>query len=180
MWYFDLGIAYVCAPITYTLQHQQGRQQSPKCNTPLPPFLPSSLSPPSLPLAESLVSLIQSHNTHTRSAGKYTISELQRHPAVGEGVHFLKLWFPSAYKCYRRTEKCTILVSRTRKLFMEGYADEEGFHRHGETAISLPTKWDFQDEVGKEPTRRNGKREGWKWRWRYRRGAKKAVLVPLY
>lgn len=58
-------------------------------------------------------------HAHARSAGKYTISGLQRHPAVGEGVHFLMLWFPFAYKCHRGTEKSTILVRCTRKFLMD-------------------------------------------------------------
>lgn len=45
-------------------------------------------------------------NTHRHSAGTYTVSELQRHPAVGVGVHFQKLQFPSDYKCNWRSEKC--------------------------------------------------------------------------
>ncbi len=98
-------------------------------------------------------------NTHTHSAGTYTVSELQRHPAAGVGVHFLKLWFPSAYKCYRRTEKLTTLVSCTRKLFMEGCNVEEDFHRCGRTVISSPEETGLQVQAGNGTTRKNGKRK---------------------
>lgn len=96
-------------------------------------------------------------NTHTdrytHSAGTYTVSELQRHPAVGVGVHFLKLWFPPAYQCNCKTETYN---SCTRKLFIEEYTATEDFHRYGRTVISCKTI--LKVKVG-EGARKNKKRE---------------------
>lgn len=94
---------------------------------------------------------IPQQNTHTHySAGTYTVSELQRHPAVGVEVHFLKLWFPSAYKCYRRTEKLTTLVSWTRKLFMKGYIVKEDCHGCSGMIISSPVKQNFNLKLARD------------------------------
>lgn len=106
-----------------------------------------SLSHPFLSLAEklSLVSLIQSHNAYTHSAGRYTISELQRRPAVGDGVRFQTLWFP--FKCYHLIEKHTSLVGCTWKLFMEGFNDVD-IHAQG-NSILLPTEGIIDSPTGR-------------------------------
>ncbi len=95
-------------------------------------------------------------NTHTHSAGTYTVSELQRHPAVGVGVHFLKLWFPSAYKCNRRTEKLTTLVRCTRKLFMGDMRSRRIFTGTAEQLSHLP-----QNGASSRSWRGNNRKE-WK------------------
>lgn len=108
---FDLGkVLSECAHSLARADIGKGRQQSPKTRRSAASF-PSAVlfhSPSSFTLAESLLSLIQPTTTHTtqqharrtRSAGKHTISALQRRHAAGEGVHVLKLWFPFACECH--------------------------------------------------------------------------------
>lgn len=129
--------------MSYIKQHLQGRQQSPKSN--IPPsmflFLPSFLSPPSLwqqawsHLANPIT------NTHRHTAGTYTVSELKKTSCCGSGSAFSEAL---VFLCNCRAENFTILVSCTKKLFLEGCTVKEDFHGKGGTFISYLAKPDLK------------------------------------
>lgn len=105
---FDLSKVFSECAHLLARRHRQGQRTKSKNATLGGFFSLRRPSPSSFTLARSLLSLIQpttTHTTqqqarHTRSAGKHTISALQRRHAAGEGVHVLKLWFPFACECH--------------------------------------------------------------------------------
>lgn len=154
----------VCVHITYTLQHLQGRQQSPKSNIPLLVFLflflPSFLSPPSLPLAASLVSLIQSHNKHT-----YTLSRhihrfrATKTPCCGSGSAFSEALVSLCLQMQSQNRETYNPCEAYKEIVYGGIRSRGGFSQVWWSSYLISRKMRLQVEVSKGTTRKNGKSE---------------------